>query len=95
MRPLAVLLGIITGSCVAIAVALAMTGIVFLFLPDYAAQVNAERGPLLVGIACSWGLSGVAGAAFVGELRERKWRRLPQGLLLLELAGLAWSYWPA
>lgn len=94
MRPLAVLLGIITGSCVAIAVALAMTGIVFLFLPGYAAQVNAERGPLLVGIACSWGLSALSGAAFLGELRSRHWRRIPQFLLLLVLAALAWRYWP-
>ncbi len=94
MRPLAVLLGIITGSCVAIAVALAMTGIVFLFLPGYAAQVAAERGPLLAGIAASWGLSAIAGAAFLGELRSRPWRRIPQGLLLLALAGLVWRYWP-
>jgi len=94
MRPLAVLLGIITGSCVAIAVALSMTGIVFLFLPEYAAQVNAERGPLLLGIACSWGISAVGGASFFGELRTRPWRRIPQGLLLLVLAALAWRYWP-
>jgi len=94
VRPLAVLLGIITGSCVAIAVALAMTGIVFLFLPEYAAQVNAERGPLLAGIAGSWAFSALAGAAFLGELRTRAWRRAPQALLLLALAILAWHYWP-
>ncbi|MFM2288106.1 MAG: hypothetical protein RL684_1249 [Pseudomonadota bacterium] len=95
MRPWAVLLGIITGSCVAIAVALGMTGIVFLFLPEYAAQISAERRPLLVGIALSWALSAVAGAAFVGELRHRAWRWVPQGALLAGLAALAWHYWPA
>jgi hypothetical protein len=94
VRPLAVLLGIITGSCVAIAVALAMTGIVFLFLPEYAAQVDAERGPLLVGIGCSWALSALSGAALVGELRTLAWRRFPQSLLLVALAGLVWRYWP-
>jgi xanthine/uracil permease len=94
VRPLAVLLGIITGSCVAIAVALAMTGIVFLFLPEYAVQVNAERRPLLVGIACSWALSALAGTALLGELRTRAWRRVPQALLLVALAMLAWRYWP-
>ena len=34
MKPLAVLLGIITGSAVALAVSLALTGIVFLLLPE-------------------------------------------------------------
>lgn len=94
MRPWAVLLGIITGSCVAIAVALGMTGIVFLLIPGYASRVAPEARPLLLGIALSWALSALAGAAFVGELRRRPWRRWPQVLLLLALALLGWRYWP-
>ncbi len=94
MRPWAVLLGIITGSCVAIAVALGMTGIVFLLIPDYAARIAPEARPLGVGIALSWSLSALSAGAFVGELRRRPWRRWPQALLLLALALLAWRYWP-
>jgi hypothetical protein len=95
MRPLTILLGIIMGSSVAIAVALGMTGIVFLLIPEYGAQLSGERAPLVLGLLVSWGLSGLAGAAFLGELRQRAWRRWPQAALALGLLGLAWHYWPA
>jgi hypothetical protein len=95
MRPLTILLGIILGSAVAIAVALGMTAIVFLLIPEYGAQLSGERAPLLLGLAVSWGLSALAAAAFFGELRLRAWRRWPQALLAVVLLGLAWHYWPA
>lgn len=94
MRPLTILLGIILGSCVAIAVALGMTGIVFLLIPEYGAQLSGERAPLLLGLLVSWCLTGLAAAAFFGELRVRGWRRWPQAVLGLGLALLAWHYWP-
>jgi len=94
LRPLAVLLAIILGSAVAIAVSLTMTGVVFLFLGEYAARLAPERLPLLKGLAGAWLLSLLAATALYGELRARHWRRLPQLLLLLVLAGLGWRYWP-
>jgi hypothetical protein len=36
----------------------------------------------------------VGAAAFIGEVRSRPWRRVPQLLLLALLLLLAWTYWP-
>lgn len=94
MKPLAVLLGIITGSAVALAVSLALTGIVFVLLPEYGARIAPERAPLLTGLVWSWSLAALAAASFVGELRGARWRIACQLLLLIVLAALAWRYWP-
>ena len=95
MKPLAVLLGIVAGSAVAMAVALGMTGIVFLLLPEYSARLAGEQAPLLKGLAWSWSLSLVSAASFLGELKNAPWRRPAQVLLALMLALLAWRFWPA
>ncbi len=94
MRPLAVLLGIVMGSSVAVAVSLGMTAVVFLLLPEYHARIDPERGPLYRGLAWSWSLAAIAAAGFVGEVRGRPWKRLPQCLLLALVLLLAWLYWP-
>jgi hypothetical protein len=95
MKPLTVLLGIVTGSAIALAVALGMTGVVFLLLPEYSARLAPEQAPLLHGLAWSWSLALVSAASFVGELRNAPWRRTAQFLLVLVLALLAWRFWPA
>ena len=95
MKPLAVLLAIVMGSAVALAVALGMTGIVFLLLPEYSARLAGEQAPLLRGLAWSWSLALVSAAAFVGEVKRTPWRRPAQWLLVLILALLAWRFWPA
>ena len=95
MKPLTVVLGIVTGSAVALAVSLGMTGVVFLLLPEYSARLAPEHAPLLKGLAWSWSLALVSAAAFVGELKRARWRRPAQFLLLALLALLAWRFWPA
>jgi hypothetical protein len=95
MKPLSVLLGIVAGSAVALAVALGMTGIVFLLLPEYSARLAAEQAPLLKGLAWSWSLAAVSAASFVGELKNAPWRRPAQCLLVVILALLARRFWPA
>lgn len=94
MKPLAVILAIITGSAVALAVSLAMTAIVFLLLPEYGARLAPERAPLLTGLAWSWCLVALAGGSLIGELRGARWRIACQIVLLLALAAIAWRYWP-
>ena len=95
MRPLAVLLGIITGSALALAVALSMTGIVFIVLhADYAGRLADEQAPLLRGLVWSWAFSVTGAAGFYGELRQRQWRRVPQWILLVAFSVLTWRYWP-
>ena len=94
MRPMAVLIGIIMGSAVALTVSLTMSGIVFLLLPEYSARLASERLPLLKGLLWSWSLAAVSAASFIGELRGRRWRFASQLVLAAMLAALGWIYWP-
>jgi hypothetical protein len=94
MRPLTVLIGILMGSTVAIALGLGMVLIIFLILSDEHAQLRAEYGPLLRATALFSLLAGAATASFVGELRNRPWRRVAQAALVLGLAAAVWVYLP-
>lgn len=94
MRPLSILLGIALGSAVALFVGLLLTAVVLLFLPEFKDRFAGEWRPLLVGITWTLGLTLVAAASFVGELRARPWRRGPQWVLAAAIAGLLWKYWP-
>jgi hypothetical protein len=94
MRPLFVLLLIVTGSAVAIAVSLAMAAVVFLLLPEYSVRLAPERGPLITGLVWSWLLSGVGTAALVGEWRARPWRRYAYAALAAMLLILGWLHRP-
>lgn len=95
MKPLSVLIGIIMGSAVSITVALSLTLIVFLFLPEFSARIGEEFPPLLRALGGSAVLAAVSGASFYGELRITRWRRIAQSLLVLLLVGLGWIMWPA
>jgi hypothetical protein len=94
MRPMAVLIGIIMGSAVALTASLTMSAIVFLLLPEYWGRLASERLPLLKGLLWAWSLTGVASASFIGELRGRRWRYATQVLLGAMLGALGWIYWP-
>jgi hypothetical protein len=94
MRPLVVLLGIVMGSTVSIALALLMTGVVFLLLPEYGERLAEERQPLLVACLLSVVLAGVAAASFYAELKSRPWRPVAHIGLVAMLAIAVWTYWP-
>lgn len=94
MRPMAVLIGIITGSAVAMTVSLTMSAIVFLLLPEYSARLAPERLPLLKGLAWSYSLAAVGAVSFVGELRHWRWRYAAQIVLAAMLIALGIIYWP-
>jgi hypothetical protein len=94
MRPMAVLIGIIMGSAIAMTVSLTMSAIVFLLLPEYSARLAPERLPLLKGLAWSYALAAVGGLSFVGELRHWRWRYGAQILLAAMLIALGIIYWP-
>ena len=94
MRPLVVLLGIVMGSTVSIAVALLLTGVVFLLLPEYSERLADERRPLLVACLLAVVLAGVAIASFYGELRTRAWRLAAHAGLVVMLTISLWTYWP-
>ena len=94
MRPLAVLIGIVTGSTVSIAIGLTLTWIVLLFLPEQAERFAAEQGPLLKAMALFCVLAAVAGSSFYAELRLRPWRRWAHASMLTLLGIAVWVYWP-
>jgi hypothetical protein len=94
MRPLFVLLLIVTGSAVAIAVSLAMAAVVFLLLPEYSVRLAPERGPLITGLVWSWLLSGIGTVALIGEWRRRPWRGYAYGAVTLILLILGWLHRP-
>jgi hypothetical protein len=94
MRPLVVLLGIVMGSTVSIAVALLLTGVVFLLLPEYGDRLADERSPLLAACLLSVLLAAIAATSFYGELRIRSWRFAAHGALVAMLGIALWTYWP-
>ena len=95
MRPLSVLLGIVLGSAVSITVALMLTLVVFLLLPEFSERIGEEFPPLMRALAGSAVLAVVSSVGFYGELRETRWRRLPQTLLAALLLLSGWLLWPA
>ena len=94
MRPLVVLLGIVMGSTVSIAVALLLTGVVFLLLPEFGARLAEERRPLLMACLILVSLAGIATTSFYAELQMRPWRYAAHGGLLAMLVVALWTYWP-
>ena len=88
MRPLAVLLGIVMGSTVSVAIGLAMTLVVFLFLPEHGSRVDEEFAPLLRALGTTLLLAATAVASFYGELRTLAWRRSAQALLVVLLVAV-------
>ena len=94
MRPLGALLGIVLGSSVALLAGLLMTLLVFLLLPEFRERLSGEFLPLLQAVAWAMLLVGISAAAFIGELRSRRWRILAQLGLVAALTGVAWRYWP-
>ena len=94
MRPFVVLLGIVMGSTVSTAVALLLTGLVFLLIPGSNQRLADEHGPL--GMACllSVLLAAIASTSFYAELRRRTWRLAAHAGLAVMVAIALWSYWP-
>jgi hypothetical protein len=82
------------GSTVSIAVALSLTGVVFLLLPEYAERLADERGPLQWACLLSVVLATIASTSFYGELRRRGWRYAAHAVLTATLAVALWTYWP-
>jgi Na+/citrate or Na+/malate symporter len=94
MNPLAVLTGIVLGSAVSITVALTLTLVVFLLLPEFAPRIGEEFPPLLRALGGSALLAALAGAAFLGEVKRLPWRRAAHFVLWALLAAGAFWVWP-
>ena len=92
MRPLTVLTGIVLGSAAATTFGLGATLVVFLVLSGETPQFRDEL-PLLAGyLAMFVGLTAVAMVSFIGQARERPWRRYALAALWLSVASLVGLY---
>lgn len=93
MRPLTVLTGIVLGSAAATTFGLVATLVVFLVLSDEVPRFRAEL-PLLGGYAVLFaGLTMLAALSFIGQAKQRPWRRRAQAAMWGALAALAALYW--
>ncbi len=95
MRPLAALIGIVMGSAVAMLAGLLMVLLVFLLLPEFRDRLSGEYVPLAQAIAWAALLTLTSSAAFVGELKERRWRRGAQLGMVAAVLMAGWNYWPS
>jgi hypothetical protein len=83
------------GSSVALLAGLIMTLLVFLLLPEFQERLSGEYRPLLQAIAWAMLLAATSVAAFLGQLRGRRWR-VPAALAMgVSLLLVGWNYWPA
>jgi hypothetical protein len=82
------------GSTVSIAVALLLTGVVFLLLPEYGERLADERRPLMAACLLSVLLAGIAVSSFYAELRTRTWRWPAHLALVAALTVVLYVYWP-
>jgi hypothetical protein len=93
VRPLTVLTGIVLGSSAAATFGLGATLIVFLVLSGETPQFREEL-PLLAGyLGIFASLTALAGVSFIGQARERPWRRWAQSAMWAALVALAALYW--
>lgn len=93
MRPLTVLTGIVLGSSAATTFGLGATLIVFLVLSGDYPQFRAELPLLAVYLGLFAGLTAIAAISFIGQARERPWRRRAQLAMWASLAALVALYW--
>jgi len=94
MRPLAVLIGIIMGSAVALTVGLGLTFIVLLLLPEHADRFYGERGPLAQAVGIFGLIAATGGFSFAGELKLARWRLTAHAILAALLGMAVAMYWP-
>ncbi len=94
MRPFTVILGIFLGSLGAIAFGLAVVALIFAILRSDYPRVANELPLLLRSAAIFALLSLLAGAAFLGSLRQRSWRYSVLTVFWAGLFATGWYYWP-
>jgi hypothetical protein len=95
LQPLVALIGVVMGSSVALLAGLIMVLLVFLLLPEFHERLAGEFRPLVFAIAWAALLTSASAASFLGELRQRSWRRYANAALVAAMLLVGWVYWPA
>lgn len=94
MRPLTAVNGLLLGSCLAIAVSLAMVLIVFLILGDDYPRLRGEFEPLTKSLGIFVAMTGITALSFYALVKNHPARLLAQLLMLAGLLATGWYYWP-
>ncbi|MGI9201680.1 MAG: hypothetical protein ACR2QL_11515 [Woeseiaceae bacterium] len=94
MRPLAVITGIVAGSCLSIAVSLAAVLFVYLMLGDDYPRVRDEFGPLVRSFCLFLVMTGISAASFYALLTNHRLMHLSQVAMWVGLAGTTYYYLP-
>jgi hypothetical protein len=94
MRPLTVLNAIVLGSAAAITFGLTAVLIVFAILQGRHPELAQEFAPLLRSSALFAVLTAIAGASFVGLLKNLRWRWWAQAAMWLTVLTIGALYWP-
>jgi hypothetical protein len=94
MRPLTVINGFLLGSCVSIALSLAMVRIVYAIIGTDSPLVRDEVQPLLVYLLIFTGMTILAALSFYSLLVRHRWRWVAQIAVLAALVATGWYVWP-
>ncbi|MGI9220764.1 MAG: hypothetical protein ACR2QS_06990 [Woeseiaceae bacterium] len=94
MRPLAVITGIIAGSCLSIAVSLAAVLFVYLVLGDDYPRVRHEFGPLVASLCIFLVMTAISAASFYTLLIKHRLMPYLQLAMWMGLAGTTFYYMP-
>jgi hypothetical protein len=94
MRPLAIVTGIVLGSCVAITLSLAVVLLIYWIIGDSDPLIRGEIPALRTNSAIFLVLTVAAAAAFYGQLVRRWWRWPALGVLSVLIAVVGVYYWP-
>lgn len=94
MRPLMVINGMLLGSCLSIAVSLALVLIVFLIIGDEYPRLQHEFRPLLQSMLIFFGMTIISAVSFYSLVIGDPRRHWAQGLMWVGLLATGWYYWP-
>jgi hypothetical protein len=81
MQPLAVITGILLGTCAAIAAGLTVVLFLFFILVDDHPRLAVEFEPLRSSTAIFLVMTAICAASFVGLIRRRPWRWAAQSAM--------------
>lgn len=86
--------GLLLGSCLSIAVSLALVLIVFLLIGDEYPRLQHEFRPLLHSTLIFFVMTVISAASFYSLLIGDRRRHWAQGLMWVGLLATGWYYWP-
>lgn len=95
MRPFIALLGIVSGSLVSLAFGLLVVVMVFWLLRNDHPRFASELPAVARSAAIFLCLATAAAVAFVGTLKQRRWRYGALSLLWAGLLLAGFYYWPS